>query len=96
MRRGRRVGLRLEPIIVKVVNGDDENGQEQRAVDARSVQIVHGRDEEYQVEGRYIRTVVLVSNMISTAALGRTDMKKRTGSHVRRQNMIATNSGSLG
>jgi hypothetical protein len=81
---------------VEVVDGDDKNRQKQRAVDARSIQIVHGRDEEYQVERRYIRTVVLVSNMISAAAIGRTDMKKRTGSHVRRQNMIATNSGSLG
>lgn len=95
-RRRRRVGLRLEPIIVEVVDGDDENGQEQRAVYAWSVEVVHGRDEEYQVEGRHIRTVVMVSNMISTATLGRTDMKKRTGSHVRRQNMIAANSGSLG
>ena len=62
MRQGRRVGLRLEPIIVEVVNGDDEYGEEQRAVDTRSVQIVHGRDEEDQVERWYVRAVVLVSN----------------------------------
>ena len=62
MRQRRRVGLRLEPIIVEVVNGDDEYGEEQRAVDTRSVQIVHGRDEEDQVEGWYVRAVVLVSN----------------------------------
>jgi len=54
--------LRLEPIIVEVVNGDDEYGEEQRAVDTRSVQIVHGRDEEDQVERWYVRAVVLVSN----------------------------------
>ena len=81
---------------MEVVDRNDENGQEQRAVDAWSIQIVHGRYEEKQVERRYIRTVVLVSNMISAAVLDRTDMKKRTGSHVRRQNMIAANSGSLG
>jgi len=62
MRQRRRVGLRLEPIIVEVVDGDDEYGEEQRAVDTRSVQIVHGRDEEDQVEGWYVRAVVLVSN----------------------------------
>jgi len=62
MRQRRRVGLRLEPIIVEVVNGDDEYGEEQRAVDTRSVQIVHGRDEEDEVEGWHVRAVVLVSN----------------------------------
>lgn len=62
MRQRRRVGLRLEPIIVEVVDGNDEHGEEQRAIDTRSVQIVHCRDEEYQVEGWYVRAVVLVSN----------------------------------
>ena len=47
---------------MEVVNGDDEYGEEQRAVDTRSVQIVHGRDEEDQVERWYVRAVVLVSN----------------------------------
>lgn len=54
--------MRLEPIIVEVVDGDDEYGEEERAIDTRSVQIVHGRDEKYQVEGWYVGAVVLVSN----------------------------------
>lgn len=50
---------------MEIVDGDDEYGEEQRAVDTWSVKIVHGRDEEYQVEGRYVGTVVLVSNMMA-------------------------------
>ena len=81
---------------MKIVDGDDEYGEKKRAVDAWSVQIVHGRDEQHQVERRYIRSVMLVSKSISALVPDRTNMKKRTGSHVRKQNMTVAEPESLG
>lgn len=44
----------LEPIRLEIEESQDQNGEKERAVDARSLQKICSREEEKQVEGRCI------------------------------------------
>jgi hypothetical protein len=47
----RQRGPRLEPVGAEVEEREDEDGEQQRAVDAGPVQEVGGGDEEEEVDG---------------------------------------------
>jgi hypothetical protein len=90
---------RLEPAGLEVEQGDDEDGEEEGAVDAGSVEEVGCGNKEDEVDGRSVLAVGdaqrCISIIVWPAAVKSmpggvaTYRKKRMGIQLRRQNMAA-------
>jgi hypothetical protein len=81
----------LEPAGVEVEERDDEDGEQQRAVDARPVEYVGSGDEEDEVDGGGVCSATRAVSFSYADFLFRgTYRKKRMGIQLLRQNIFRT------